>query len=110
MAKISQTHHITRRGVVKRNPRKINRTLQEQAQYDRASSNSVYDTKLRELMDMGWSYGAAHRVALADDISSSNKEKRCKSCGKKLSTSDYGYYCSNEKCKLFDQDILAYER
>jgi hypothetical protein len=74
MAKISQTHHITRRGVVKRNPRKINRTLQEQAQYDRASSNSVYDTKLRELMDMGWSYGAAHRVALAEDMSSSKNE------------------------------------
>jgi len=34
---------------------------------------------------------------------------KCKKCHRKLSTSDHGYYCSNDDCSLFDKDILAYE-
>jgi len=38
-----------------------------------------------------------------------NKKYYCKHCGNELVTSDYGYYCCNKKCKLFDKDILAYD-
>ena len=34
---------------------------------------------------------------------------KCKKCHSKLSTSEHGYYCSNNDCSLFDKDILAYE-
>lgn len=33
----------------------------------------------------------------------------CSECGEELSTYDYGFYCSNKKCKLYDKNIEAYE-
>jgi hypothetical protein len=37
------------------------------------------------------------------------EEKVCKTCGKPLSSSDYGWYCSNQECPEYDKDILEYE-
>jgi len=34
---------------------------------------------------------------------------KCKNCKNEMVTDDYGYYCSNTKCKEFDKTKLAYE-
>ena len=34
---------------------------------------------------------------------------KCKKCGKILMTADYGYYCDNQNCLLYDKIIFAYE-
>ena len=31
-----------------------------------------------------------------------SKKEVCPECGNEMSTSDYGYYCSNKDCGLFD--------
>jgi len=36
------------------------------------------------------------------------EELTCPKCGQKLSTGDYGWYCSNQYCSYFDLDIEAY--
>ena len=33
----------------------------------------------------------------------------CKECNNPLVTSDYGHYCDNIDCKLYDIDMLEYE-
>lgn len=33
----------------------------------------------------------------------------CSVCCQELSTSDYGYYCSNKNCKEFDKNTFAFE-
>ena len=33
----------------------------------------------------------------------------CEKCGMELSTFDYGWYCSNKECEMFDEEIYAYE-
>jgi len=34
---------------------------------------------------------------------------KCRECNKELSTYDYGYYCSNVKCKNYDINFEAVE-
>ena len=34
----------------------------------------------------------------------------CRKCGGQLATDDYGYYCQNENCELYDVTIPAYEK
>lgn len=41
--------------------------------------------------------------------SKASDKTKCKKCGQILSNSDYGFYCSNKKCSLYNIDILAYD-
>ena len=34
----------------------------------------------------------------------------CLACGKELLTGDHGWYCSNQECRKYDEDIEAYEK
>ena len=34
--------------------------------------------------------------------------KRCPRCNHKLVNGDYGYYCDNKKCNMYDKEILVY--